>query len=139
MSISAVIGVVALAILQGGLVALPRGDAFTRLARLRSPGMGGGAARDNRGGHAPALQGPQGRAEVDQLRSDVESRLHGIESAASSVAGGNLGAIATLFGYLRNAPSTEGRIVGQVRDTASELGVSLASSPSCRQLVGLKL
>jgi hypothetical protein len=36
-SFSGVVAVVALAILQGGLVALPRGDALTRLARLQSP------------------------------------------------------------------------------------------------------
>jgi hypothetical protein len=90
-------------------------------------------------GLPPALKGAQGRAQLDQLRSDVQSRVHGIESAASSVAAGNLGAIGTLLSGLGNAPSMEGQIVGHLRDVASELGVSLASSPSCRQLVGLKL
>jgi len=90
-------------------------------------------------GLPPALQRAQGRAQVDQLRSDVRSRVRGIESAASNVAGGNLGAIGTLLSDLGNAPSMEGQIVGQLRDVASELGVSLASSPSCQQLVGLKL
>ena len=32
-----------------------------------------------------------------------------------------------------------GQIVDHLRKVASELGVSLASTPSCRQLVGLKL
>jgi hypothetical protein len=90
-------------------------------------------------GLPPALQGAQGRAQVDQLRSVVESHLHGIESAASSVAGGNLAAIGTLLSDLRSAPSMEGQIVGDLRGVAAELGVSLASSPSCRQLVGVKL
>ena len=88
-------------------------------------------------GLPPALQGA--RAQVDQLRSDVQSHAHGIENAASSVAAGNLGAIGTLLNGLGNAPSMEGQIVGHLRDVASEFGVSLASSPSCRQLVGLKL
>jgi hypothetical protein len=90
-------------------------------------------------GLPPALQSVGARAQVDQLRSDLQSHVHGIESAASSVAGGNLGAIGTLLSDLGNAPSVEGQIVGHVRDVASELGVSLASTPSCRQLVGLKL
>jgi hypothetical protein len=90
-------------------------------------------------GLPPALEGAQGRGPVEQLRSDVQSHLHGIASAASSVAAGNFGAIGTLLSGLGNAPSIGGEIVGHLRDVASELGVSLASSPSCRQLVGLKL
>ncbi|MBV8986936.1 MAG: hypothetical protein JO372_00100 [Solirubrobacterales bacterium] len=90
-------------------------------------------------GLPPALQRAQGRAQVAQLRSDVQSHLHGIESAASSVAGGNLGAISTLLGDLGNVPSVESQVVGHLRNVASELGLSLASSPSCGQLAGLKL
>lgn len=90
-------------------------------------------------GVPPALQGAQGRAQLDQLRTDVQSRLLGIKSAISSVASGNFGAIGTLLSDLKNAPSMEGQVVGQLRGVASELGVSLASSPSCRQLVGVKL
>jgi hypothetical protein len=90
-------------------------------------------------GVPPALQGAQGRAQLDQLRTDVQSRLLGIKSAISSVANGNLGAIGTLLSDLKNAPSMESQVVGQLRGVASELGVSLASSPSCRQLVGVKL
>jgi hypothetical protein len=90
-------------------------------------------------GLPPALQGAQGRAQVDQLRSDVRSHVHGIEGAASSVAAGNIGAIGTLLSGLGNTQSMERQIFGHLRGVASELGVSLASSPSCRQLVGLNL
>ena len=90
-------------------------------------------------GLPPALQSAEGRVQVDRLRSDVQSRLHGIESAASSVAGGNLGAIGILLSDLRNVPSLESQVVGHLRDVASDLGVSAASSASCRQLVGLQL
>jgi hypothetical protein len=90
-------------------------------------------------GLPPALQGAQGHARADQLRSDVRSQVNGIESAASSVAAGNIGAIGTLLNGLGNAPSMERQIVGDLRGVASELGVSLASSPPCRQLVGLNL
>ena len=90
-------------------------------------------------GLPPALHSAQGRAAIDQLRSDVQSHMHGIESAVSSVAAGNLLAIGTLVGDLGKAPSVERQLVGHLRDVASELGVSLASSPSCRQLVGFKL
>jgi hypothetical protein len=90
-------------------------------------------------GLPPALQSAEGRAELDQLRAAVQSHLQGIESAAGSVAGGNLEAIGTLVSDLRNAPSMGRQVVGHLREVASELGVSLASTPSCRQLVGLKL
>jgi hypothetical protein len=90
-------------------------------------------------GLPPALQDAEGRAQVDQLRSDVRSHMRGIESAANSVAAGNIGAIGTLLSGLGNAPSIERQIVGDLRGATSELGVSLASSPSCRQLVELKL
>lgn len=90
-------------------------------------------------GLPPALQSATGRAELDLLRSDVQSHVQGLESAAGSVAGGNPGAIGTLLSDLGNAPSMGGQIVGHLREIASELGVSLASSPSCRQLAGLKL
>lgn len=90
-------------------------------------------------GLPPALQSGQGRSQLEQLRSDLLSHLHGLESAASSVAAGNLGAIGTLLSDLANARSTEGQVLGRLRDLAPELGVSLASSPSCRQLVGVKL
>jgi hypothetical protein len=87
----------------------------------------------------PALQSAQGRALVEQLRSDIQSHAHGVESAASSLAGGNVGALGTLLSDLANAPSVEAQIAGRLRDVASELGVSMASSPACRQLVGLNL
>jgi hypothetical protein len=87
----------------------------------------------------PALQSAQGRALVEQLRSDIQSGAHGVESAASSVASGNVGAIATLLSDLENARSIEAQIAGHLRDVASELGVSMASSPACRQLIGLNL
>lgn len=88
-------------------------------------------------GTPPSLQGAEARAELDQLRSDVH--VKGIESAARSVAGGNLEAIGTLLSDLGNAQSIRGQVVGRLREIASELGVSLAASPSCRQLVGLTL
>jgi hypothetical protein len=87
----------------------------------------------------PALQSAQGRALVEQLRSDIQSRAHGVESAASSVASGNVLAIGTLLSDLGNARSIEAQVAGRVRNVASELGVSMASSPACRQLIGLNL
>ena len=93
----------------------------------------------NKLGVPPALQNAAGRSELDQIRSDFQSHVKGIESAASSVAGGNLGAIVTLLSDLGNVPSTGSQIVGHLREVAPELGISLASSPSCRQLVGVKL
>jgi hypothetical protein len=89
-------------------------------------------------GLPPTLQSAQARAQIAQLRSDIQSHVHEIESAASSVAAGNLGAIGTLVTGLGNAPSMERQFASHLRGVASELGVSLASSSPCRQLISLK-
>jgi hypothetical protein len=86
-------------------------------------------------GLPPGLQSALG----DQLRSDIQSRVHSIESAARSVAAGNLGAIGTLLSGFGNVPAMARQIAGHLRAIAPELGISLASSVSCRQLVGLRL
>jgi hypothetical protein len=88
-------------------------------------------------GLPPALQSAQGRADLDQLRSVVQSHLKSIQSTAGSVLSGNFGAIGTLLSDLGNVPSMGSQLVGPLRQVASDLGVSLASSPSCRQLVGV--
>ena len=47
----------------------------------------------NRLGLPPGAQTAQARAEIRDLRSELESRVRGIEGVAGSVAGGNLAAI----------------------------------------------
>jgi hypothetical protein len=91
-------------------------------------------------GLPPALETPQARAEIDQLRSDLESRVQNIEAAASSVANGNLAAIATLIGDLQNDKGLGTQLVTELRrDLPVDLGLSLIETRPCRQLVGIQI
>jgi hypothetical protein len=88
-------------------------------------------------GLPPSPQAANARAEIEQLRSDIESRAHNLEGAASSVGSGNLGAIATLMRDLEGDKEIGTRLGGELRHVVSvDLGLSLAETRSCRQLVG---
>jgi hypothetical protein len=83
---------------------------------------------------------PQAQAELDQLRADITSRLSSLEGAAGSVAGGNLGAIGTLLGDLESDRVLGTRITDELRHVVSvDLGLSLAETRACRQLVGIPI
>jgi hypothetical protein len=91
-------------------------------------------------GLPPAAQTPQARAEVAQLRSDIESRVHGIETAVGSVASGNLAALGTLFGDLQSDKVMGTQIVSELRHVLSvDLGLSLVETRACRELVGIPI
>jgi hypothetical protein len=86
----------------------------------------------------PAAAGA--RAEIGQLRTDIESRAHGIEGAASSVGSGNLAALGTLLSDLEGSGSVGTQLAGELRQVVSvDLGLSLAQTRSCRQLVGIPI
>ena len=90
-----------------------------------------------RSGLPPAAQTGQARAEIDQLRSDIESRVHSIEGTAGSVASGNPAAIGALLSDLGNATVMATPIVNELRHVVSvDLGLSLVETRACRQLVG---
>jgi len=94
----------------------------------------------NQLGLPPAAHTAQARAEIDQLRSDLESRAHTIEGAASSVAGGNLAAIGALLSDLETDTVVGTPIVNELRHVVSvDLGLSLVETRACRQLVGIPI
>jgi len=91
-------------------------------------------------GLPPGAQTAQARAELNQLRSDLGSRLHAIEGAANGVAGGNIDAIGTLITDLENDKVLGTRITGELSHVVSvDLGLSLVETPACRQLVGVPI
>ncbi len=91
-------------------------------------------------GLPPAAQTGQARTETDQLRSDIESRLHNIEGAAGSVASGNLAAIGTLLSDLETDKAVGTQVVSELRHVVSvDLGLSLVETGACRQLVGIHI
>ena len=94
----------------------------------------------NRLGLPPAADTPQVRAEIDQLRSDIESHVHNIEGAAGSVTSGNLAAIGTLLSDLATSTLMGPPIVKELRHVLSvDLGLSLVETRACRQLVGIPI
>jgi hypothetical protein len=94
----------------------------------------------NQLGLPPAAHTAPARAEIDQLRSDVESRARRIETAAGSVAGGNLAVIGALVSDLETDTVVGTPIVKELRHVLSvDLGLSLVETRACRQLVGIPI
>jgi hypothetical protein len=91
-------------------------------------------------GLPPGAQTARARAELNQLRSDLGSRLHALEGAASSVAGGNIAAIGTLVTDLESDNGLGTQITGELSHVVSvDLGLSLVETRACRQLVGIPI
>jgi hypothetical protein len=91
-------------------------------------------------GLPPGAQTAQARAEANRLRTEIEARVKNIESAASSVAGGNIGALGTLLNDLQNDKAMAPRVVDELRHVLTvDLGLSLAETSACRQLVGIPI
>jgi hypothetical protein len=89
-------------------------------------------------GLPPAAQNPQARAQIEQLRSDLQSRLDAIEGTASSVASGNVLAIGTLVGDLANDKVVGSQLASELGHVVSvDLGLSLVETRACRELVGI--
>jgi hypothetical protein len=91
-------------------------------------------------GLPPSAQTGQARADLNQLRSDLASRMRAVEGAAGSVAGGNIAAIGTLVTDLGNDKVLGTQITGELSHVVSvDLGLSLVGTRSCRQLVGIPI
>jgi hypothetical protein len=91
-------------------------------------------------GLPPSPQAANARSEIEQLRSDVQSRARNLEGAASSLGSGNLAAIGTLLSDLNADQKVGTRLAGELRHVVSvDLGLSLAETRSCRQLVGIPI
>ena len=63
----------------------------------------------NRLGLPPAARSAQAQADLDQLRSDIQSHVHTIQDAAGSVLSGHLDAIGTLVDDIENEKLVERR------------------------------
>lgn len=91
-------------------------------------------------GLPPGAQTPQAQAELNQLRLDTTSHLRELEGTANSIAGGNLAALATLVTDLENDRDLGTQIAGELRHVVTvDLGLSLAETRACRQLVGIPI
>ena len=94
----------------------------------------------NRLGLPPGAQSAQAQAELKKLRANIESRLRNLEGIASSVAGGNLGAIGALLSAVKNDKVLGPQIASELSHVPSvDLGLSLAETRACRQLVGMPI
>ncbi len=91
-------------------------------------------------GLPPSVHGGQAQAAIEQLRSDLETRVKDIEGAAGSVASGNLAAIGTLIGDLKNYKGLGTQMLTDLRHAITgDLAISLVEAQPCRQLVGVKI
>jgi hypothetical protein len=89
-------------------------------------------------GLPPAGQTAQAQAEANGLRSAIASRALRLETDATNVASGNLGGIPALVTDLEQDRSMGTVISNQLRHVVSvDLGLSLAETRTCRQLVGI--
>jgi hypothetical protein len=90
-------------------------------------------------GLPPGGQTASARTDLAQLRSTIESRLHALTSAAGSVANGNVLGIGILVGDLAKDRAVAGEISSELGHFVSvDLGVTLAETPACGQLVGIR-
>lgn len=88
----------------------------------------------------PPGASPEARTELNQLRADIAARLSSLEGAAGSVANGNLAAIGTLLGDLESDKVLPGQIISELQHVVSvDLGLSVAETRACRQLVGIPI
>jgi hypothetical protein len=91
-------------------------------------------------GLPPAGQSSQARAEANQLRTALQSRALKLKSDAASVASGNLAAIGTLVGELNDDKAMSTEVGNELQRVVSvDLGLSLAETGACRQLVGIPI
>jgi hypothetical protein len=91
-------------------------------------------------GLPPGAQTAQAQAELNQLRSDIATRARSLQAAAGSLAGGNIAAIGTLATDLERDRVLGTQITGELRHVVSvDLGLSLAETRACRQLVGIPI
>ena len=91
-------------------------------------------------GLPPSAQTARTQAQLNQLRAEIASRLSSLKGAAGSVAGGDFAAIGTLIDDLESAQALPARIAGELQHVVSvDLGVSVAETRACRQLVGIPI
>ncbi|MBV9417259.1 MAG: hypothetical protein JO363_19895 [Solirubrobacterales bacterium] len=88
----------------------------------------------------PPGQTAGARAEMMQLRTEIESRARKLQGDAGSIAGGNLGAIAALLGDLQSDGAIGTQIGSELQRVVSvDLGLSMAETRACRALLGIPI
>jgi hypothetical protein len=91
-------------------------------------------------GPPPSAQTGQARADVARLRSELEARVHEIQSDAQRVTSGDLLAIGALVSDLEHDRTMASQLGKEVRQVVSvDLGLSLLETRACRQLVGIPI
>ena len=91
-------------------------------------------------GPPPSAQNGHARSDLQRLRSDLEARVRAIETDTHRVTSGNLTAIGTLVSDLESDRAVAPQLAGALRRIVSvDLGLSLAETRACRQLVGLPI
>ncbi len=84
-------------------------------------------------------QGPA-TADAQQLRTELQTRLRDIQADAAAVASGNLGAIGRLVTDLSRDKAVAPQISNELRHLLTvDLGISLAETHACRELVGIPI
>jgi hypothetical protein len=113
---------------------------FGAVSRLRDATAATTRLLDQLGelGLPPGAESGGARAQIDQLRADIQSRARNLEGAAASVESGNLAAIGTLVSDLKSDEAIAPALAGELRRVVSvDLGLSLAETRACRELVGV--
>lgn len=97
-------------------------------------------ATEDKLGLPPGAQTAQARAEATRLRTEIDSRVHSIETAASRVQSGDIAALGSLLTDLQNDQAMAPQVVDQLRHVLTvDLGLSLAETSACRHLVGIPI
>jgi hypothetical protein len=88
-------------------------------------------------GLPPSAQIGHGQADLARLRADLSARVAQVEADANRVTSGNLAAIGSLLSDLENDRAVAPQLAQELRHVVSvDLGLSLAETQACRQLVG---
>lgn len=91
-------------------------------------------------GLPPSSQGGHAKADALKLRSDLASRVRDIQADAAGMSSGNLAAIARLATDLRRDKAMAPQLSNELRHVITvDLGLSLAETRACRELVGIPI
>ena len=91
-------------------------------------------------GLPPSAQDGQARADAEKLRADLASHVRDIQADASAVASGNLAALGKLVNDLSQGKAAGTRMSKELRRILTvDLGLSLAETHACRELVGIPI
>lgn len=91
-------------------------------------------------GLPPTAQGARARADAEALRSELESRVRNLQADAGEATSGNLAAIGKLLTDLSQAKAAGAQMSNELQRVVTvDLGLSLAETHACRELVGIPI